>query len=192
LLIPNALAAEQTLDLKPSLFQNVTTLEISAPPEKVWKHIVGFTEIPDPTELLFRLGIAYPIRAQLDGRGVGALRHCIFSTGEFLEPIEVWDEPRQLKFSVISQPAPMQEWTPYRNIHPAHLDSYLRSNGGQFLLTPLAGGKTRVEATTWYWHDIWPASYWHVWSDYIIHKIHLRVLRHIKNEVEKDKFEQNT
>jgi hypothetical protein len=31
---------------------------------------------------------------------------------------------------------------------------------------------------------MWPAAYWHLWSDYIIHRIHLRVLEHIREAVE--------
>ena len=51
-------------------------------------------------------------------------------------------------------------------------------------LTPLPGGRTRLEGTTWYRHRLRPAAYWKVWSDEIIHQIHLRVLRHIKISAE--------
>jgi hypothetical protein len=47
-------------------------------------------------------------------------------------------------------------------------------------LVPLEGGRTLLEATTWYHHHLWPADYWQLWSDHIIHTIHLRVLRHVK------------
>jgi hypothetical protein len=160
-------------------------LDINASPETVWKQVIAFTEIPPPTEWLFRAGIAYPIRAEMIGSGPGAERHCIFSTGAFVEPIQVWDEPRQLKFSVTSNPPAMQEWTPYRHIEPPHLRGFLASEGGQFLLTPLPDGGTRLEGTTWYQHGLWPAAYWHVWSDVIIHRIHMRVLRHIRDEAER-------
>jgi len=161
-----------------------SAIEVNAPPEVVWKKVVAFTEITPPKEMLFRVGIAYPIRAEITGHGPGAVRNCIFSTGPFVEPIEVWDEPRLLRFGVTSNPAPMQEWTPYAHIEPPHLHGYFVSEKGQFLLTPLAGGRTRLEGTTWYRHTMWPAAYWHLWSDYIIHRIHLRVLEHIRTEVE--------
>jgi uncharacterized membrane protein YhaH (DUF805 family) len=163
-----------------------SAIDIQAPPEKVWREVVAFTEIPPPTEWMFRAGIAYPIRAEMRGTGLGAERHCVFSTGAFVEPIQVWDEPRLLKFSVTSNPPPMEEWTPYSHVEPPHLRGFLRSNGGQFLLTPLPNGGTRLEGTTWYQHGLWPAAYWHIWSDAIIHKIHLRVLRHIRDEVERN------
>ena len=28
--------------------------------------------------------------------------------------------------------------------------------------------------------NLWPSDYWRVWSDHIIHTIHLRVLNHVK------------
>lgn len=161
-----------------------SAIEVNAPPERVWNQVVAFAEIPPPKELLFRAGVAYPIRAEISGHGVGAVRHCIFSTGPFTEPIEVWDEPRLLKFGVTANPAPLNELSPYGNIQPAHLHGYFVSKQGQFFLIALPGGRTRLEGTTWYQHTMWPASYWHLWSDYIIHKIHLRVLEHIRVAVE--------
>jgi hypothetical protein len=161
-----------------------TALDVQAPPERVWREVIAFSQIPPPTEMMFRAGIAYPIRAEMMGTGVGAERHCVFSTGAFVEPIQVWDEPRLLKFSVTSNPPPMQEWTPYSHLDAPHLHGFLVSEGGQFLLTPLPNGGTRLEGTTWYRHGLWPSPYWRVWSDVIIHQIHLRVLRHIRDEAE--------
>ena len=184
LFVPVLMGAEQATHLVPPVYAVRSSIEIDAPPEAVWKQVVAFTQIPEPRELLFRAGIAYPIRAEIVGHGVGAERHCIFSTGAFVEPIEVWDEPRLLKFSVTSNPPPMQEWTPYSKIETPHLKGFLVSNGGQFLLTALPNGRTRLEGTTWYRHSLWPAEYWRLWSDEIIHKIHMRVLRHIKTDAE--------
>jgi hypothetical protein len=112
------------------------------------------------------------------------VRHCEFSTGPFVEPIEVWEEPRRLSFSVASNPAPMQEWTPYRNVKPPHIDGFLISRHGEFRLERLPDGTTRLEGTTEYQHHMWPVWYWKAWADYIIHKIHLRVLRHVKGLAE--------
>ena len=177
---PSLMWGEYAIDSPPPLLPVRTSIEISAPPDVVWRHVVAFAALPEPDEWFFHLGIAYPTRARIDGAGVGSVRHCIFSTGEFVEPIEVWDEPRLLKFSVASQPAPLREWTPYAEIHPPHLDHYLLSRQGQFLLTALPGGRTRLEGTTWYENRMWPAGYWRPWSDWIIHRIHRRVLEHLQ------------
>jgi hypothetical protein len=187
-LAPGVQGLEHMIALPSPVFMVKSSIDIHATPEQVWKQVVAFSEIPPPTELMFRAGIAYPIRAEINGSGVGAERHCVFSTGAFVEPIQVWDEPRLLKFSVASNPAPMEEWTPYRHIEPPHLRGYLVSEGGQFLLTPMPNGWTRLEGTTWYQHGLWPAQYWRLWSDQIIHQIHMRVLRHIRDEVEGSRY----
>jgi uncharacterized membrane protein YhaH (DUF805 family) len=182
--LPLLMGAERAIRPEAEELEVLTVMEADAPPEVVWQNVVAFTQLAEPEEWLFRAGIAYPVRAEIIGQGVGAERHCVFSTGAFVEPIEVWDEPRRLKFSVISNPAPMEEWTPYGHIEPAHLDGYFGSSGGQFHLVPLPGGRTRIEATTWYRNRIWPAAYWQVWSDAIIHRIHVRVLNHVKKASE--------
>lgn len=180
LLTPLSMWNEHAARLAPPRFEVRTSVDVEAPPEVVWRHVVTFEGLPPPHEWLFRLGIAYPVRAVIAGRGVGAIRRCEFSTGPFVEPIDVWDEPNLLKFRVTENPEPMQEWTPYHSIHPAHLDGYLESEGGQFRLTRLPGGRTRLEGTTWYHHRLWPGAYWRVWSDAIIHTIHRRVLNQVK------------
>jgi hypothetical protein len=50
----------------------------------------------------------------------------VFSTGAFVEPIEIWDEPRQLKFSVRENPPPMEGVEPYAH-RPPHLHGFLVS-----------------------------------------------------------------
>jgi uncharacterized membrane protein YhaH (DUF805 family) len=189
-LLPGLVFLESTIADELPLYEVRTSLVVNAGPNKVWQQLIAFGELKPPEELLFRTGIAYPIRAEIDGAGVGAIRHCVFSTGEFVEPIKVWDEPRLLKFVVSAQPQVMDEWSPYRDLHPPHLENYLLSREGQFLLTPIPGGRTLLEGTTWYQNRFWPAAYWHVWSDYIIHRIHMRVLAHIKVLAENNDTEQ--
>jgi hypothetical protein len=180
LLLPLAMVTEHAVPPSLPLLQVKSSVIVNAPPEKVWKNVVSFTQLPPPTEMIFKIGVAYPIRAEIHGHGVSAIRLCNFSTGPFVEPIEVWDEPSLLKFSVSQNPEPLEEWTPYRAIHPAHLDGYLESQAGQFRLVPLGDGRTLLEGTTWYYHHLWPADYWQLWSDHIIHTIHMRVLNHVK------------
>ena len=157
----------------------VTQIEIAASKESVWKNVVEFPELNKPSEFIFKTGIAYPINARIEGSGVGAVRHCNFTTGSFVEPITVWDEPNLLRFDVVEQPEPMKELSFY-DIDAPHLHDYFVSKQGQFKLTTLPNGNTLLEGTTWYYHNIKPSMYWQWWSDYIIHKIHVRVLEHIK------------
>ena len=167
-----------------AVFEVRSAVEIAASPERVWKHVVSFSDLPEPEEWYFRAGVAYPRRARIVGSGAGAVRYCEFSTGPFVEPIQVWDEPRLLQFNVTANPEPMHEWSPYAKVLPKHLHGYLISKRGQFRLTALANGHTLLEGTTWYQHGLWPATYWRWWSEAIIHRIHLRVLNHIRTLAE--------
>jgi hypothetical protein len=171
-------------DKKEDLRAVTTSITINAPAAKVWQIVIAFPQLDSPTELLFKAGIAYPINAKIDGKGVGAIRHCNFSTGSFVEPITTWQEPNLLRFDVAEQPATMKELSFYK-LHPNHLHGYFISKHGQFKLTCLANGNTLLEGTTWYYNKIKPNIYWNIWSDYIIHKIHERVLDHIKEVSEK-------
>jgi len=187
LLLPTSIAWDA--GARPPVFEVHTAITIAASPETVWKHVVTFSELPEPRDWFFRAGLAYPKRARIEGSGAGAVRYCEFSTGPFVEPIEVWDEPRLLRFRVTQNPAPMNEWSPYAHVLPKHLHGYLISKRGQFLLTRLPGGRTLLEGTTWYQHGLWPSEYWKWWSQAIIHRIHLRVLNHIRTLAEGDAAE---
>ena len=168
-----------------TLLEVKTTIEVEAPIQTVWDNVVSFGEIDEPTDWLFKTGISYPTHAEIVGTGVGAVRHCNFTTGSFVEPITTWEEPTLLQFDVESQPTPMKELNPFWDVHPPHLDGYFQSQKGQFKLTELENGITRIEGTTWYHIHILPVGYWDIWSKFILHKIHYRVLKHIKGESER-------
>lgn len=178
-------AGAESLSTAPPERCVLTTVEIDAPPEAVWPHVVSFPDMPEPDDWFFRCGIACPLRARIEGTGVGAIRHCEFTTGDFVEPITAWDEPRRLAFDVREQPDPMVELSPWRHVHPPHMhDRSLESRRGEFRLVPLSAGRTRLEGRTWYTFDMHPQAYWTLWSDYSIHKIHQRVLAHIAHLAE--------
>jgi len=136
--------------------------------------------MPAPDELVFRLGIAYPRYARIEGTGVGATRYCVFSTGAFVEPITAWEPGRRLAFDVTRSPAPLRELTPYAHVTPPHLDGYLAARRGEFRLIALPHGRTRLEGRTWYRLRMGPEGYWQLYGDYLIHRIHGRVLEHIR------------
>ena len=184
--VPLLMGVEAGADRRPVPHPVTTSIVVDAPPETVWRHVVEFPPLPPPTEAAFRAGIAYPTSATIEGRGPGAVRRCRFSTGDFVEPITVWDRPRRLAFSVAEQPAPMRELSPWGDVHPPHLDGFLRSRRGEFRLKRLPGGRTLLEGTTWYENRMWPARYWQAWSDGLIHTIHRRVLRHVAAQAERE------
>jgi uncharacterized membrane protein YhaH (DUF805 family) len=162
-----------------SLREVRSAVEIEAPAEVVWETVIAFPPITAPTALMFRLGIAYPMRAEIEGSGVGAIRLCVFSTGAFVEPITAWEPGRRLSFDVIESPPPLRELS-FRDVKPPHLDGYLVPRRGEFRLVELPDGWTRLEGSTWYEQRLRPEGYWVVFSDFVIGRVHRRVLEHIK------------
>lgn len=167
-----------------SLIPVRTKIIVDSPIETVWNNVVTFNKIEEPIDWIFLTGISYPTDATIKGTGVGAIRYCNFTTGSFVEPITTWNEPALLQFDVIEQPIPMNEFNPFWDVRPPHLDGYFQSQKGQFKLTKISNNKTELEGTTWYKVDIHPQVYWKSWSNFIIHRIHKRVLNHIKKESE--------
>lgn len=168
-----------------------SSIEINASPEAIWPHLIEFQPIAPPTELMFRAGVAFPVWTHTDGGGLGATRYCEFSTGSIVERITEWQPNHTLGFDVLSQPAPMVEISPYRNLDPPHLHGYVRSKHGEFRLVPLPGGRTRLEGTSSYEIHMAPETYWSLWVDSTVHAIHMRVFRHIKAEVESQNRTEN-
>jgi hypothetical protein len=162
----------------------ISAVVVDAPPEAVWRLVLAFPPLPPPSQLLFRAGVAYPTRAVLDAPRVGAVRRCEFSTGAFIEPITAIEPPRRLAFDVTEQPAPLRELSPYGALALPHLGSGMRAERGEFRLIPLSDGRTRLEGSTWYRLGLEPSGYWALWTDFIIHAIHTRVLEHIAHEAE--------
>jgi uncharacterized membrane protein YhaH (DUF805 family) len=146
-------------------FAVVSEVTIHAPPDVVWRHVVAFPPITAPPEAIFAL-TPMPIEARIDG----SLRRCIFTTGVFEEPIEVWSPGQELTFGVRSEPAALAD--------------YLRVTRGQFLLRANADGTTTLRGTTWYELEVGPAFYWSRWTQMFLHAIHMRVLRHIQTLAE--------
>jgi hypothetical protein len=156
-----------------------TSIRIEASPEKIWKNLIAFPAIDQQPALLFKAGISYPIHAEIRGEGIGAIRECLFSTGTFVERIDLWEENKRFAFTVVSGPEGMRELSPY-DIHPRHLDGYFVPESAEFRLTPNPDGSTQLEGVSIYRNSMWPAAYWGLWSERVIHQVHGRVFNHVK------------
>jgi len=182
-LFPPIAAFDASTQSSPPMRVVTTSVAIRAPAERVWQTVIAFPPITTTPNGIFRFGFAYPLSAEISGSGVGAIRHCTFSTGSFVEPITEWTPPTLLAFDVTSCPEPMQEFSPYRDFHAKHLKNYMVSHHGEFRIQR-DSASTILQGTTWYTHSISPQWYWGPISDYIIHRIHERVLTHIKSIAE--------
>jgi len=186
ILLPLLAMWETSSPSTPPVYKVSTAVAVQAEPPAVWKRVICFPPMRKPDELMFKAGIAYPTHATISGTGRGAVRHCVFNTGTFVEPITVYQEPHLLRFDVTSQARPMNETSIYADLHPPHLNGYMMSRMGQFSLKKIETGGTALEGTTWYQNRMEPYFYWRILSDEIIHKIHERVLVHVKTVSEND------
>jgi hypothetical protein len=172
---------------KATLVEIKTAQVIQASPEKVWKFVPQISRLPKPDEWMFKLGIAYPTQASLKGVGVGAKRFCEFSTGTIEETITVWEKDQRLTFDVNSQPSMMVKTTWGPSILSPELRNFIKSKRGEFRLILLPDGSTRLEGSSWLSVDIHPFGYWRLILEPIVHSIHKRVFRQIKQQAESDK-----
>src|SRR6266581_1046590 len=161
------------------LAQRQGSISTEAPARRVWNNLVSFPDLEQADEMLFRLGVSHPIRADIDGDGVGAVRRCLFTTGTFIEKVNVWEQGKRLGFSIVSGPEAMREFSPYA-IHPRHLSGYFIPESAEFQLVPNPDGSTGLQGTSWYRNSMWPSPYWRIWSDMIIHQVHRSVFEHIR------------
>ena len=121
---------------------------------------------------------------------VSSFRYGDLSTARLIEPIAVWNEPRELRFTVTETPPAPTEFNPLGAVIAPHLDGDFQSLGGQFLLKEVAPSVPEIQATTWCattWCTPTVASVWswELLSVPILHLIHRRVLSHSKSDAEK-------
>lgn len=190
-IVPVILAVVDGSNHEPIVRTVHSSVEIPAPPHVVWQSVVAIPPLAEPTELVFRAGVAYPTHVTLRDTGVGALRICHFSTGDFVEPITIWQPPSRLAFSVQRMPETMRELSPW-DIHPEHLHGYFVTTNGSFRLESLPNQTTRLTGSTTYYHSIQPEWYWRMWSEHIIASIHQRVLYHIRNHIITENHKQHS
>jgi uncharacterized membrane protein YhaH (DUF805 family) len=147
-----------------------TVVHVAATPETVFHHVVSFPPLGDPPAGLFDLGLPRPLAATIDGQGEAAIRRCHFTSGTFVEPIEVWRPGEELTFGVSEEPR-------------QHSD-YLTVTRGQFRMERSADGTTRLIGRTWYRLKLGPAAYWRPLAEWGLHTIHGHVLAHVKRLAE--------
>ena len=77
----------------------------------------------------------------------------------------------------------MKELSPYGHIDAPHLHDTFISKRGRFQLVE-SHGRVLLEGTTWYIQKLAPDWYWSRITGLLIHRIHMRVLEHIKRQAE--------
>jgi len=159
-------------------------IEIAAPPSAVWAALVDKGEIGPAPSLPFRLGLAYPVRSEILGEGVGAERIGVFSTGAARERVTAWVPGRRLAFDVLSNPPAMRELSPYDEVRAPHTVGYFETAWTSFDLEPVGPNRTRLIERAQHRLRLDPVLYWEPMARWAIRSNNARVLAHIRRTAE--------
>lgn len=165
-------------------FETRQEIAIAAAPEAVWETLIAMDLSDYPVPPLFQLGLAYPIRGEIDAARVGAMRYGEFSTGTAVEEITVWEENRELAFRVLESPPSMREISPYQNVHAPHVNGFLETRDTSFEIVPLDDGSSKLIERTSHVMRLDPAVYWLPIARWVIGANNARVLAYIRDSAE--------
>ena len=147
---------------------------IHATPDKVWPHVLAFSDIPDrPDYWIFRLGLPYPTQTTNGGNFVGADRQCMFSDGIVIkERVAEFVPGEKLTFDIVEQPT-----------HPEAY-GHITLHRGQFVLRDNGNGTTTLLGSSWYTLHVRPVWYFDLWTRDMTRAVHLRVMNHVRRLAE--------
>jgi hypothetical protein len=182
-ILPLVMVAEVLFPPKLS-FSSLESVKVAAPPSAVWDAVIHMGPIPGAPAAPFRWGLAYPMRGEIIGTGVGSLRRGVFSTGVAYERVTEWSPGKRLSFVVLSDPPTMTELSPWAHVNAPHVNGYFKTLDAVFTITPLADGGSQLSLTTRHELDIEPVLYWTPIVEWAIHANKVRVLDHFRDQAE--------
>ncbi|WP_206239812.1 SRPBCC family protein [Novosphingobium terrae] len=164
-----------------------TVMDIDAPPQVVWRNTVEIPEIrPEERRWTFShniVGVPRPIDARIDSQGVGAVRHLRWTKGvTFEEVVTGWQQDRALSWTFRFGPGSI----PKAVEGHIKVDSpYLKLLGGEYRLSPLPQGRTRLTLTTRYRIATPINAYCDLWGHLFLNDFHGAVLNVIRQRSER-------
>ncbi len=187
-LLPMVFFSEQAFP--PSRTVDISqSIDVAAPADAVWQSLIRMDSIGPAPALPFRLGVAYPVSAQIIGEGVGAKRIGVFSTGDAVEQVTVWEPGRKLSFVVLSDPPAMRELSPYKHVNAPHVVGYFHTITTSFVLLPLQDGRTRVILRSTHELKLDPVLYWLPLTRWVVTMDDARVLAYVRRRSEAHPFQ---
>ncbi len=150
---------------------------LDAPPEAVWSQLHFYEEIESEPPLLLRLGLPIPVRVQGAKASVGAIQECVYENGKGItKRITQRSKARLLAFEVVEQRLGFE-----------HDLSLL---GGEFRLSPTAGGGTRLTLVTRYRARSYPGWMWRPLEAHVLHTLHQHIAADVETRIERGLSEQ--
>ncbi len=180
-----SIAADARTTPVPEVRTQTTSIIINASAEKLWPMLISMDNWPQPSQLIFKAGVAHAIRTEADGAYIGAKRRCVLSTGVMPETITVFEPYRRLGFDIISTPPPIKETNPFGPVDAPHQRGYFDVIHGEFNLETLPGNKCRLTGISKYKFKLYPAAYWGLWTDFVVHETHIRAMTEMKKRAER-------
>jgi uncharacterized membrane protein YhaH (DUF805 family) len=185
-LLPLIFAVESSLPTAVG-FDTVSRIQIDASPAAVWQVLINTDLSEEPVALPFRLGLAYPVRGEVLGEGIGSIRLGEFSTGVVVERVTEWIVNRKLAFILLNEVPSMRELSPYAEVHAPHVVGYFRTTNTSFEVLELADAGSEVIERTSHQLRLEPVLYWLPLARWVVHANNARVLAHIKRQAEKNR-----
>ncbi len=182
-LLPMLFLSEQVVPAT-TAFSDERSVVVTASPEDTWQAVLHMQTIAAAPAIPFRLGVAYPVRGEVTGEGIGAIRRGYFSTGVATERVTEWAPGRALGFDILTEPETLKEMSPYAHVHAPHVHGYFRSVHARIILTPMAGGNTRLTLATTHELDLQPSFYWLPLARWVVRENKARVLTQMKGQAE--------
>ncbi|GAO53230.1 SRPBCC family protein [Novosphingobium sp. MD-1] len=162
------------------------SIVIEAAPEQVWPYAVTNAHIGDHegqwnfTQSILRL--PRPRATTLSGYGVGAIRTAYWGDRiNFEERITQWQPGRRLAWAFAFTNSSLQDYT---DRHIAPDGQFLTIDAGDYTLTPLAEGRTRLTLRTHYIAKTHVNLYAQLWGEILLGDIQSNILAIIKQRAE--------
>jgi hypothetical protein len=169
--------------------ENVTisrSIEVAATPMQVWRYCVANPSIA-PSEGRWNvsqnvIGIPRPRATTLAGTGVGAVRTAYWGGDiNFDEVITAWEPGKRVGWAFSFTNSSIEA---YIDQHISPDGQFLKIESGDYLITPLANGKTRLTLRTNYIAKTHVNPYAKLWGELVLGDVHNNILTIIKDRAE--------
>ena len=178
---------EKLIDVIPANYTAYTFIDIEAPKESIWEHVLRVKEISEAEDrgtLTNFLGFPRPVKAELDTGAVGGSRKAIFSRGlVFDEVVTEYKHQQKMSFTIDADPYKIPSTA--MDEHVVIGGNYFDVLDGTYELQPLGNGRYRLHLyshfemkTTFNFYAGW-------WGDWIMSDIQNNILQVIKTRCEK-------
>jgi hypothetical protein len=169
--------------------ENVTitrSMEIAATPAQIWRYCVANPAIAtseggwNVSQNL--IGIPRPRATTLAGTGVGAVRTAYWGGDiNFDEVITAWEPGKRVGWAFSFTNTSIEA---YIDQHISPDGQFLKIASGDYVITPLANGKTRLTLRTNYIAKTHVNPYAKLWGELVLGDIHNNILTIIKDRAE--------